>query len=376
MKTKFSSGLIKLFSLILVISMLLSACDVFSGNALSGSAGLDETPTEEIAEVPTEEDGGEPTEEITEAPTEETGGEPTEGITETPTVEGGEPTEEITEVPTEESGGEPTEEITEAPTEDMVVGETTATLTPTLTSTLDGQGIQSVSEEWDRSSISVSGICLKDGKAEFVIHNNGSAMTGPINWSMYVDDVLTDSGEVQLGEDESITLAFGPYNGQKVKMEVFQRPGHPGQGVAYADTTCTVAQPTNTNTPQPDPRVGLSVACNNDLSATFTITNIGAPLTNGTYTISEPGKPMQSGSLNLGTNQSVSFNTVGNATITVFYTTSQLERVDLSATGTCIPFQTNTPKKSQFPPIHQPLPKRQPPLKQLHQLKLLHQQKQ
>jgi hypothetical protein len=80
-----------------------------------------------------------------------------------------------------------------------------------------------------------------------------------------------------------------------------------------------VATPTNTKTPAPtktktktptptktsaqgnqgdiqgaaiinDPYVGLGVACNNDLSATFTMTNIGGPLVGGSYTVSEPGK--------------------------------------------------------------------------------------
>jgi len=84
------------------------------------------------------------------------------------------------------------------------------------------------------------------------------------------------------------------------------------------------------------------VACNNDLSATFTITNIGGPLSGGSYTVSEPGKASVTASFDLATSQSISFKTAGNATISVTYTTSELERVDLSAVGTCLPLSVNT----------------------------------
>ena len=119
-------------------------------------------------------------------------------------------------------------------------------------------------------------------------------------------------------------------------------------------------EPTATNTPTatpqsagsaqgnvaaPDPYVGLGVACNNDLSATFTMTNIGGPLTGGSYTVSEPGKSPVSYPLDLNSNQSISVNAAGNATVTVNYSTSQLDTVNLQAIGTCLPLPaaTNTP---------------------------------
>lgn len=92
-----------------------------------------------------------------------------------------------------------------------------------------------------------------------------------------------------------------------------------------------------------DPYIGLGVACNNDLSATFTITNIGGPLTGGSYTLSEPGKSPVTVPLNLNANDSISFNAAGNATVTVNYSTSQLNSVVLRAVGTCLPLPTNTP---------------------------------
>ncbi|MDL1940961.1 hypothetical protein FBQ99_01295 [Chloroflexi bacterium CFX2] len=85
------------------------------------------------------------------------------------------------------------------------------------------------------------------------------------------------------------------------------------------------------------------MACNNDLSATFTITNIGGPLSGGSYTVSEPGKSPATNSLSLGSNQSISFNAAGNATVTVNYSTSELDNVNLSAIGTCLPLPSSTP---------------------------------
>ncbi len=96
------------------------------------------------------------------------------------------------------------------------------------------------------------------------------------------------------------------------------------------------------NPTDPDPYVGLGVACNNDLSATFTITNIGGPLSGGSYTVSEPGKSPVTYPLDLNTNQSVSVNAAGNATVTVAYSTSELETVNLQAVGTCLPLPTAT----------------------------------
>lgn len=129
----------------------------------------------------------------------------------------------------------------------------------------------------------------------------------------------------------------------------------PTKGIDPTATGQSITVPTNTftSTPQaaandviPDPYLGLSVACNNDLSATFTITNIGGPLSGGSYTINEPGKPVVSSAFDLGTNQSISFNTAGNATISVTYRTSELERVDLSAIGSCLPLPSNTPTRT------------------------------
>lgn len=119
------------------------------------------------------------------------------------------------------------------------------------------------------------------------------------------------------------------------------------------------------NLAAPDPYVGLGVACNNDLSATFTITNIGGPLTGGSYTVSEPGKSPVSFPLDLNSNQSISVNAAGNATVTVKYSTSQLDTVNLQAVGTCLPLpaatSTSTATATKTPkPTNTPGPTRTP----------------
>ncbi len=151
-------------------------------------------------------------------------------------------------------------------------------------------------------------------------------------------------------------------------------PTSEGDAGAQGGQGGAVVEPTSTETPTPqsggnqgnagaaavdDPYVGLGVACNNDLTATFTITNIGGPLSGGSYTVSEPGKNPVTNSLDLNPNQSISFNGAGNATVKVTYSTSQLDAVNLQAVGTCLPLPqatstptgtaTKTPGPSQTP---------------------------
>lgn len=100
---------------------------------------------------------------------------------------------------------------------------------------------------WDKSTISVDAACV-EGTPTFAILNGGSAMTGPISWyrldvaggaSDCAEDVATgylETGEVQLGEGEGITLAFEPVT-PPMRLCVQQRPGHPGEGWASATIT-------------------------------------------------------------------------------------------------------------------------------------------
>ncbi|MDX2076963.1 MAG: PKD domain-containing protein [bacterium] len=84
-------------------------------------------------------------------------------------------------------------------------------------------------ECWDKSSVSVTGECLK-GVITFYVENTGeNAMSAPTPW------VLTDAngatlttGEIILAGRETKTLTFPEYAGQTVRLNVTQRPGHPG----------------------------------------------------------------------------------------------------------------------------------------------------
>lgn len=85
-------------------------------------------------------------------------------------------------------------------------------------------------EEWDQSSVQVNGEC-QDSLVCFTISNTGDLgdgdMQGTTEYRIYVDNVMVDFGEVQLQGQETIEICW-PANGQTVKLECDQRPGHPG----------------------------------------------------------------------------------------------------------------------------------------------------
>lgn len=86
-------------------------------------------------------------------------------------------------------------------------------------------------QNWDRSSVSVWGQCLNDSLVCFTVNNTGSAtngnMTGPTDWRMYVNNQLVSSGTLQLCGGCDTTLCW-PGGGNTIRLEVDQRPGHPG----------------------------------------------------------------------------------------------------------------------------------------------------
>jgi Tol biopolymer transport system component len=340
MKRKSHFNVLKVISLAVILSLLLASCA--PANFAEGTGGMGDATEAPVVEAP-------PTDPpVVEAPP-----------TEPPVVEA--PVESPTaEAPATDPpvAAPPTDTPTPTPVIESTGGEV-ATATPTPTPTSPG-----ASDAWDKSTIKVSGACnASTGQVEFTITNGGSAMQGPTTWSATAPGVSVSpsSGSITLGAGESIVVVLGPYPGVKVSIVVNQRPGHPGTGVAKADATCAAkagaaavapatSTPTPTNTPaEPDPYLGLGVACNRDLSATFSIANNGGPMKGGTYTISEPGKSPQTVSFDLGSDESISFNTAGNATVTVQYSTSELEVVNLGATGTCLPLPTNTPTATSTP---------------------------
>lgn len=98
-------------------------------------------------------------------------------------------------------------------------------------------------DEWDKSSIAVSGACV-EGVPTFTIVNHGNDMTGPISWYMLdidggasdcaadVAGGYVDTGVLQLAADESATVEGTGTTPMRLCVE--QRPGHPGTGWASA----------------------------------------------------------------------------------------------------------------------------------------------
>ena len=86
-------------------------------------------------------------------------------------------------------------------------------------------------QSWDRSSVSVWGNCLNDSLVCFTVTNTGSPtngnMAGPTPWRLYVNNVLVSSGQLQLCGGCDTALCW-PGLGNTLRLEVDQRPGHPG----------------------------------------------------------------------------------------------------------------------------------------------------
>lgn len=87
-----------------------------------------------------------------------------------------------------------------------------------------------VDTTWDRSSVQVNGYC-DDSLACFTVTNTGDPgngdMDGPTPWRLYINGILVQSGTVQINGGQDTVLCF-PANGNTIRLEVDQRPGHPG----------------------------------------------------------------------------------------------------------------------------------------------------
>ena len=84
--------------------------------------------------------------------------------------------------------------------------------------------------EWDHSSLEVTGECI-DSDAVFTITNTGDPgdgdMDGPSEYRVYRNDVLEDTQNFQLEGGESLIVTVSA-NGDTIRLEADQRPGHPG----------------------------------------------------------------------------------------------------------------------------------------------------
>lgn len=87
------------------------------------------------------------------------------------------------------------------------------------------------SAAWDHSSLSVTGSCVNDSLACFTVTNTGSPlngfMQGPSEFRILVNNILVYTGYLQLCGGCDTTICW-PAQGNTIRFEVDQRPGHPG----------------------------------------------------------------------------------------------------------------------------------------------------
>ena len=90
---------------------------------------------------------------------------------------------------------------------------------------------------WDKSTLTLAGRCLSDGRVEYTVTNGGQAMLGPSEWQLYGTPTIT-AGVFQLAAGASKVWTFGPYT-FAVDFAVAQRPGHPGSSAPHLELSCT-----------------------------------------------------------------------------------------------------------------------------------------
>jgi hypothetical protein len=99
-----------------------------------------------------------------------------------------------------------------------------ATISPNL-------NCEILDNSWDKSSVSVTGECQGDSSVCFTILNTGDApegdMMAPSEYRIYENNALAFTGNFQLNGQESIEICWLS-NGNTVRLEADQRPGHPG----------------------------------------------------------------------------------------------------------------------------------------------------
>ncbi len=112
--------------------------------------------------------------------------------------------------------------------------------------------------DWDKSSLSANGAC-ENGQQVVVVTNSGSGdMAGPVS---YVVQALVKGGDnvgggtigpLASGESETLVFNFD----FKIFVKIYQRPGHPGTGILWADVDAcgeVTATPTDPATFTPEP---------------------------------------------------------------------------------------------------------------------------
>ena len=92
---------------------------------------------------------------------------------------------------------------------------------------------------WDKSTLTLTGKCLPDGRVEYAVTNGGQDMAGPAEWQLYGTPTIT-AGVFQLAAGASQVWTFGPFD-YAVDFAVEQRPAHPGSSHPHLELSC---QPT------------------------------------------------------------------------------------------------------------------------------------
>ncbi len=90
---------------------------------------------------------------------------------------------------------------------------------------------EEISEEWDRSSVSVDGQCIGGTQVCFTITNTGDPgegdMDGTSVYRIYEDNILVNTGSFQLTGSDELEICW-PASGTTIRLEADQRPFHPG----------------------------------------------------------------------------------------------------------------------------------------------------
>lgn len=80
---------------------------------------------------------------------------------------------------------------------------------------------------WDQSSVTIEAECVGDSLVCFYVVNTGQAMQGTTDWRLYENSILVGTGSLQLCGGCDTAMCF-PANGHALRLEVDQRPYHPG----------------------------------------------------------------------------------------------------------------------------------------------------
>lgn len=138
-------------------------------------------------------------------------------------------------------------------------------------------------EEWDKSSVVVNGMC-EDGTIMLSVLNHGSDMAGSTTYRIYRNDVLFESGEIELPANVSAEWFYN--DGATYRLEADQRPGHPGSSNPRVTVSgCQGSTPTPTATATQEPSATPTT------SVTPTATPTTTPQTSATPTHTATATP-------------------------------------------------------------------------------------